>query len=502
MKPKFLLLGGVVLALGLCAASLNLGRSRVWASHYENVLGTSLDLKLGAASEADAQRAEEAVLREIDREARILSAWDASSEFMRWVQTHGEAVPVSRELLEVLGLFDQWRERSGGALDASAEAVTRVWKQAERRGSLPSQSELDAAVAAVRQKHWQLDTERRTATHLSETPLALNSFAKSYIAGHAADAALGERGLRSVVVNIGGDLVVRGAGTEHVDVADPRSDAENSVPIASIDVHDRTIATSGNYRRGEEVGGRHYSHIVDPRTGLPCDEIVSSTVLAPNPADAGAMATAFSVLTPQESRRVAASIPGAEYLLITKSGQRIMSRGLAYLVAAAGPAPSPAPAPSPDAAWDDMQLTITYDLAKQDARARRPYFAAWVEDSNKVPVRTLALWYNRDRWLPELRAWYRSDRVRAAAEGKDLAHSIASATRPSGHYTLQWDGKDNHGKPVKAGKYTIYLEGAREHGGYDLLDHEIDFNGTPTKVEIPGGHEIASASLDYHRIAR
>jgi thiamine biosynthesis lipoprotein ApbE len=502
MKPKFLLLGGAVLALGLGVASINVGHPRLWASHYENVLGTSLDLKVGAVSEADATRAEEAVLREIDREAGILSAWDASSEFSRWTQTHGEALLVSRELFEVLGLFDQWRERTEGALDASAEAVTRVWKQAEKRGTLPSQSELNSAVTAVRQKHWQLDAVHRTATHLSDTPLALNSFAKSYIAGHAADAALRGPGVRSVVVNIGGDMVVRGAGREWVDVADPKSDAENAAPIVSIDVRNRTIATSGNYRRGEEIGGRHYSHIVDPRTGLPCDEILSSTVIASNPADAGAMATAFSVLTPQESRRVAASVPGAEYLLITKFGQRIMSPGFAALVAAAGPVPSPAPAPSPDAAWDDMQLTVTYDLAKQDPRARRPYFAAWVEDSNKVPVRTLALWYNRDRWLSELRAWYRSDRVRAAAEGKDLAHSIASATRPSGHYTLQWDGKDNQGKPVKAGKYTIYLEGAREHGGYDLLHHEIDFNGTPTKVEIPGGHEIASASLDYHRIAR
>jgi thiamine biosynthesis lipoprotein ApbE len=501
MKPKFLLLGGTLLALGLGVASMNVGHPRVWVSHYENVLGTSLDLQVGAVSEAVARRAEEAALGEIDREARILSAWDASSEFSRWTQTHGEAVLVSPELFEVLGLFDQWRERTEGALDASAEAVTRVWKQAEKRSALPSRGELNSAVEAVRQRHWQLDAAHRTATHLSYTPLALNSFAKSYIAGHAADAVLKERGVRSVVVNIGGDLVVRGAVRERVDVADPKSDAENAAPIVSIDVRDRTIATSGNYRRGEEIGGRHYSHIVDPRTGLPCYEILSSTVIASNPADAGAMATAFSVLAPQESRRVAASVPGAEYLLITRSGQRIMSPGFAALIAAAQPVPSPSPAPSPDA-WDGMQLTITFDLAKQGMRARRPYLAAWVEDTNKFPVRTLALWYNRDRWLPELRAWYRSDHVRAAAEGKDLAHSIASATRSSGHYTLQWDGKDNQGKLVKAGKYVVYIECAREHGGYDLFHHEIDFNGTPAKVEIPEGHEIASASIDYHKIAR
>lgn len=326
MKPMTLVVSGVaVLALCLGATSSLLPRERTYTVNYENVLGTSLELRVGAASQADAARAEGAVLREIERESKILSSWDSSSEFSRWEQTRGDAVPVSPELFEVLGLFDQWRDRTGGALDASAEAVTRVWKHAEARHRLPLETELAGALAAVRQQHWRLDEVHRTATHLSATPLALNSFTKSYIAGHAADAALAEPGVHRVVVNIGGDLVVRGEGREVVDVADPKSDAENAAPIASLAIGDCAIATSGNYRRGEDIGGRHYSHIVDPRTGMPAGEILSSTVVAANPSDAGAMATAFSVLTPEESRRVAAAIPGAEYLLITSTGKRIAS---------------------------------------------------------------------------------------------------------------------------------------------------------------------------------
>jgi len=502
MKPKSLVVGGIaVLLLCLGATSSTSLRRRTYIFNYENVLGTSLELKVGAMSPGAAELAEEAALGEIDREAKILSAWDPASEFSRWERTRGKAVPVSPELFEVLGLFDQWRERTDGALDASAEAVTRVWKRAEARHTLPSEEELAAAVVAVHQRHWQLDAAGRTATHLSGTPLALNSFAKSYIAGHAANAALAEDGVQSVVVNIGGDLVVRGEGTERVAVADPKSDAENAAPVAELEIRDRAIATSGNYRRGEEIGGRHYSHIVDPRTGMPAEQILSSTVVATNPAAAGAMATAFSVLAPAESRRVAAAIPGTEYLLIARDGERIMSPGWTLLAAAARPVPTPVPAPGP--VWDDsMELTISVDLARLEGRARRPYFAAWVEDGDKFPVRTIALWYQRDRWLPELRAWYRSDRLRAMAEGSDITRSVSSATRSPGHYTLNWDGKDNQGKLVKPGKYTVYIECAREHGGYDLFHKEIDFNGTPEKIQLPGGREIASASLDYHKIAR
>ncbi|MDR3701162.1 MAG: DUF2271 domain-containing protein [Candidatus Sulfopaludibacter sp.] len=503
MKPKSLVVSGIAaLVLCLSATSSTAPRERTYAFHYENVLGTSLELKVGAASPEDAGRAEQAVLGEIEREAKILSSWDPASEFSRWERTRGEAVPVSPELLEVLGLFDQWRDRTGGALDASAEAVTRVWKQAEARQQVPSDADVAAAVAAVRQKHWQLDASNHTATHLDATPLALNSFAKSYIAGHAADAALAEDGVRRVVVNIGGDLVVRGEGSELVDVADPKFDAENAPPIAELQINGRAVATSGNYRRGEAIGGRHYSHIVDPRTGMPADQILSSTVVAANPADAGAMATAFSVLPPAESRRVAAGIPGAEYLLIASNGARFMSPGWAALAFAARPAAAAAP-PPPGPVWDEsMELTVTVDLARLDGRARRPYLAAWVEDGDKFPVRTIALWFQRERWLPELRAWYRADRLRAMAEGSDITRSVSSATRSPGHYTLQWDGKDNQGKLVKPGKYTVYIECAREHGGYDLFHKDIDFNGTPAKTQLPGGSEIASASLDYHKIAR
>src|ERR1700726_433122 len=189
-------------------------RSKLYVFHYENVLGTSLELKVVASSPAQSERAEKAVLAEIDREAHILSSWDPDSEFSRWFRSVDQPVGIPPELFEVLKLFDEWRSRTHGALDASAEMITRIWKNAAAERRLPSEQELRAAVARVRKVHWKLDPLHRTATHTSDTPLALNSFVKSYIAGRAADAALGVSGTQAAVVNIGGDLVVRGEWTE------------------------------------------------------------------------------------------------------------------------------------------------------------------------------------------------------------------------------------------------------------------------------------------------
>jgi thiamine biosynthesis lipoprotein ApbE len=456
--------------------------------HHENVLGTSLELKFEASSQESADAAEAAALAEIDREAEILSSYSPSSEFSRWFRTSGQPVHVSAELFEVLNLFDQWKQRSNGALDASAEAVVRLWKQ----GRVPTEAELAAATAAVRQKHWSLDASAQTATHLDNTPLALNSFTKSYIVSRAADAALAT-GVRSAVVNIGGDLVIRGANAESVIIADPRADSENDAPLATLLVHDRAIATSGDYRRGFDIGGQHYSHIVDPRTGQPAGGVISSTVIANDASEAGALATAFSVLKPEQSAKLAATRPGVEYMLIAANGAHFESAGWRSLLLAA-------PQGKPAAPADLGELTVNLELSRIDGqRVRRPYVAVWIEDKDNFPLRTVALWFEKPRWLPELKAWTRADRLRAMAEGNDITASVSSATRPPGKYTFKWDGKDQQGKAVKPGKYTVMIEVAREHGTYQLMKQEMDFNGVPKQVELPANTEVAAASLDYRK---
>ena len=179
-----------LLLLACYLGGVFVSRQQVYTYDRENVLGTSFEFKAIAASEKDADQAMTAASVEIDREAKILSSYDPSSEFSRWFRTCGRPVYVSAEFYETLGLWDQWRQWTNGALDASAAAVIRVWKTAAAEGREPSRSELSAAVKEVQRIHWSLDPVQRTATHVDHVPLELNSFTKSYIIGHAADAAL------------------------------------------------------------------------------------------------------------------------------------------------------------------------------------------------------------------------------------------------------------------------------------------------------------------------
>jgi FAD:protein FMN transferase len=268
------------------------------------------------------------------------------------------------------------------------------------------------------------------------------------------------------------------------------------------------VATSGGGKRGFDIGGRHYSHVLDPRTGQPARAVLSATVVSSNAIEAGALATAFCVLTPAQSAALARTRPGVEFTLSLDGGRRVESPGWRRLQ----PQPSRKPltgafetvyAAEQGTASSTAPLSVSLELARPGGMAKRPYLAVWIEDKDRFPVRTIALWYDgKSRYLPELRAWYRADRLRAMAEGSQIVNAVTSPTRQTGKYTLQWDGKDNAGQLVAPGTYTVCIEASREHGTNQIIRQEIDFSGAPTHVALPGGTEISAATLDSQPVRR
>ncbi|WP_316803311.1 DUF2271 domain-containing protein [Pedobacter nototheniae] len=480
---------------------------RTFVSNYENVLGTSLELKFKAVNQFDADAAETNALNEIDRLDAILSSYKTTSEFSQWLRNGRQTTKISPELFEVLQQFESYKSLTNGALDASAELVSQIWKKAANTHHLPSAPELQNAVNAIKQKHYILDEKNLTVTRLDAAPLALNSFAKSYIINKAAEKAMKSPGIENVVVNIGGDMVIKGSDAESIEIANPKADAENDVALTTIKVSNMAVATSGNYRRGFNVNGKWYSHIIDPRTGKPVTEIISATVIAPNASEAGALATSFNVLSVDEIEKLSASKGDIEYLLVTREGKEIKSKGWAkYETAVSKPAIEHNTYNKADKIWNTKyELIVNLEIANIEStdgrRARRPFIAVWVEDQAKMPVRNLAIWYNKPRWLPDLKSWTRvnGDEFKKGEDGK--ISSTSSATRGPGKYSLAWDGKDDNGKLVKESTYTVYIEVAREHGTYQMISQTMKFTGSAKRIELTPNPELASASLDYRKIA-
>ncbi len=329
--------------------------------------------------------------------------------------------------------------------------------------------------------------------------------------------------VHGLLLNVGGDLCVRGDAPRSLGIAAPWADSESAEPLAILQVKDRAVSTSGSSQRGFRIGSEWYSHIIDPRSGMPVAAVSSATVVAPRSIDADALATICNVLDPEESLRLVRSLRGVECLIITAGRRVLRSAGWSRYELASAPPPgmpasagqppssSPAPAaPGNAALWGrDFELQVDFEINQPDGqgrRYRRPYVAIWVENKDGYPVRNLTLWVSQGgagpfQWLPDLKRWYRADQERKHVEKKDLIFSTARPTRPPGKYKVVWDGKDDHGKLLPQGEYTILIDAAREHGTYQNIRKTVTLGAQPFDEPLPGNLEIKSATLSYRRKA-
>jgi len=470
---------------------------------HENILGTSLELRVFTADQRSAERAEARVLAEIERLSGVFSTYSPTSEFSRWqCSPLGQTTPVSRELFDVLAASDKYRELSRGAFQPAAQVLTALWLRGEAEQRTPSAAELNAAVRTANAAHWQLDRKQQSAARLSDAPLTLNAIATGYIIDRACAAALAGGEVQNLILNIGGDVRFCGPAERIAEIATPGG-ADNSLPAERLRVTDRAVVTSGGDRRGFDILCQHYSHIFDPRTGQPASHVLSSTVVAPRTIDADALATICCVLPPDESLRLIDKLPDTACLLLTADGRKLVSRRWQEhaLPAQTQFTAAQAPPKAKPAFNGGMELKVDFEINNPGGGGyRRPYVAVWVEDDKGFPVRTLTLWVGGSRWVPELRRWYKSDQVRKLAEPFDLV-ARAGSTRKPGQYSAVWDGLDGDEKLCASGEYTVYIEAAREHGTYQLIRQKLTLGAEPQSHKLTGNIEIKSAQLEYRRAA-
>lgn len=136
----------------------------------------------------------------------------------------------------------------------------------------------------------------------------------------------------------------------------------------------------------------------------------------------------------------------------------------------------------------DIQLEIP---AIETSQYHRPYVAVWVEDEQQSPVRLIALWTEKPDWLKDLRRFWR----KIGRSDNQLVDAVSGATRKPGSYTLTWDGKDDKGTDLPAGKYTLFVEAAREQGGRSLLKQEFVLPGNGQVIEAGPDSELGTVKM-------
>ncbi len=289
-------------------------------------MGTEFHISLYAPDDVVADRGFRAAFARIAELNSVMSNYDPESELSRLCQSSPHATPqdVSRDLWFVLRQSHQLWKESDGAFDVTVGPLTRLWRRARRQKQFPSPQRQAAALEAVGSQHMVLGEKDHTLMLLKAgMELDLGGIAKGYAVDEAL-ACLERHGIHRALVNGGGDLAASGAPPSQrgwkVGIAPLQPDGP---PSRFLLLQRQAVATSGDAWQFVELNGKRYSHILDPRSGLPLTRRSSVTVVAPTCCEADSLASAVSVLELEAARKLIEQRQGAFMLLLLLDGEKV-----------------------------------------------------------------------------------------------------------------------------------------------------------------------------------
>ena len=251
-----------------------------------------------------------------------MSNWDPNSEVSVFSASDStNPVEVSAEFATVISAAADVHEKSGGTFDITLGPLIELWGFGPRKPEdpVPTDADIQAALDSVGQARLlDLDAEAGTlAKSDAGVGINLSAIAKGY-GIDAVAAVLDQAGIEDYMVEIGGDLVTKGHNGRgeawRIGIEKPQPGEQAIQLIVQMD--DRGMATSGDYKNFFEQDGVRYSHIIDPTTGRPVTHRTTSvTVLAENAMLADAWATAMLALGQEKGLKLAEEHKLAVYFI-------------------------------------------------------------------------------------------------------------------------------------------------------------------------------------------
>lgn len=245
-----------------------------------------------------------AKLKEVDAALSMFNEQSTISKI-----NNNQAVEPDKMFLDVFQLAQQISQDTQGAFDITVAPLVNIWGFGFKHGQEPTKHAIDSLRQFVGYQKVSYDGK----TIQKQDPrimLDCSAIAKGYGTDVVARL-MDEKGVKNYLVEIGGEVVTRGISEKRVPwkigVTKPTDDSlhiGNELQTV-LNVTDKAMATSGNYRNFYYKGGRKYAHTINPKTGRPVQHnILSATVLCNQCAKADAYATAFMVMGLDKAREV------------------------------------------------------------------------------------------------------------------------------------------------------------------------------------------------------
>lgn len=263
-------------------------------------MGATFSIVLYGSDRASMNQAIDAAFEEVHRLDALLSNYLPASE---WSRINREAanqpVTVSPELFALLSDCIEYSRASEGTFDLTVGPLMRAWGFAGGVHHVPTSDQIRQAVELVGYRHLQLNTRKRTVRFdRPGVEIDPGGVGKGYAVDRMVEV-LRARGIRSALVAASGSSIFALGNPPDesrgwsISIADPWDHRKNA---AQMFLKDLSLSTSGSYDKSFRSGGHRYSHIMDPRRGVPAESAVQVTVIAPRTIDSEVWAKPYYIL--------------------------------------------------------------------------------------------------------------------------------------------------------------------------------------------------------------
>jgi FAD:protein FMN transferase len=294
-------------------------------------MGNRFELSVVADSEQWANERIDAGVAEIQRIERLLTTFADDSETNLVNASAGIApVKVSRETFELIARSVRISNLTQGAFDITYGSIDkRLWNFDQQMTTLPDKETAKQMVRLINYKNILFDDENCTV-FLKEKGMRIGfgGIGKGYAAERAKQV-MKAQGVESGVVNASGDLTTWGLQPDGrqwtIAITDPN---DKSHVFSYMNISDMAVATSGNYEKYVMIGGKRYSHTINPQTGLPVAGIKSVTIITTNAEIADAIATPVTIMGINAGLDMINQMKNIEAIIIDDNNQLYISKNI------------------------------------------------------------------------------------------------------------------------------------------------------------------------------
>ncbi|MFZ7125788.1 MAG: FAD:protein FMN transferase [Desulfobacterales bacterium] len=289
-------------------------------------MGTTYHIKVVADYWARTGPVAAAIEARLEAVNDSMSTYRPESEISRFnrLASAGTAFAISEDFNTVMQVARTLHRLTEGAWDGTLDPLVDLWGfgRSEHRPVVPSAEAIQAHLDRVGFDQIDLPKPRTLVKRRPAITLDLASIAKGY-GVDAVSGALMELGYTDFLVEIGGEVYASGTRPGgkpwRVGINTPKAEAGFNEVYKAFELTDRAFATSGDYRIFFESNGKHYSHILDPRTGYPVSNgVVSASVAARSCTFADGLATALVVMGAEKGIELVNRLEDVECLIIVQ----------------------------------------------------------------------------------------------------------------------------------------------------------------------------------------